>query len=217
MKAVVFDMDGVLFDTERLCKDCWCETAREHNLAGMEEVFPKCIGTNNNDTIRIVLDFYGEDFPYEAFAKEADGKFHDYLYTKGVPEKPGIREILSFLKQKGYLIGLASSSKRASIERNLNMAGILDYFDNITSGDMVEHSKPNPEIYEIACRELGVEPAEAYAIEDSYNGIRSAYAAGMKAIMVPDLIAPDAEMQEKAITIQNSLFEVITYLDLGEQ
>lgn len=212
MKAVIFDMDGVLFDTERLCKDCWCKVADDHGLEGMDIVFPRCIGTNSADTVRIVRDYYGQDFPYDDFAREADGMFRDYVLTKGVPEKQGIREILNYLRQNQYKIGLASSSNRCSVLSNLENAGILKYFDSITSGDMVEHSKPNPEIYLIACRTLGVKPEETYAIEDSYNGIRSAYSAGMMPIMVPDMIMPNEEMQEKALVIKEDLLQVMQYL-----
>jgi len=215
MKAVIFDMDGVLFDTERLCKDCWCEVAAEKGLQGMDEVFPKCIGTNNADTRRIVMDYYGEDFPYEAFSEEASVLFHQYVEQNGMPMKVGVRELLDYLKKENYQIALASSTRRASVEKCLRLAGIEGYFDTLTTGDMVLHSKPEPEIYLIACESLDLAPQECYAIEDSYNGIRSAYSAGMKAIMVPDLIPPDEEMQEKAEVILDTLLDVIQYL--GEQ
>lgn len=215
MKAVVFDMDGVIFDTEKLCYDSWCAVAKEHDIPDMDIVFPKCIGTNSRDTRQIVMDHYGPDFEYDVFSKEADGRFWEYIETKGIPVKKGVKELLEFLKKSGYQIALASSTKRASVEFHLSGVGILEYFQSLTTGDMVTHSKPDPEIYRLACESLGVEPAEAYAIEDSYNGIRSAYAAGMKPIMVPDLIPPNEEMEEKAHVILKDLLEVITYL--GEQ
>ena len=110
--------------------------------------------------------------------------------------KEGVRELLSYLKEAGYKIGLASSSRRESIESHLSRAGISSYFESITSGDMVEHSKPEPDIYRIACASLSVEPENAIAIEDSPNGLKSAYRAGMYPVMVPDMIAPTKETDE---------------------
>lgn len=194
-KAVVFDMDGVLFDTERLCQDSWIEVANRRGLPDMEIIFPKCIGRNANDSRQIVLEAYGADFDYEVFRREASDWFWKYLEENGLPVKEGVRELLNWLKEQGWRIGLASSTRRSSVISHLEQAGIKDFFEEIITGDMVEHSKPLPDIYLLACRKLMVDPAETYAIEDSPNGIRSAYRAGMKPIMVPDLLSPDGEME----------------------
>lgn len=212
MRAVVFDMDGVLFDTEKLCLDSWSHVAKEQGLEGMEEVFEQCIGLNGNDTKSLVLNHYGADFPYETFCAEASEWFRDYIRRKGLPVKPGVKKILPFLQEAGYKIGLASSTKYESVVRHLKVADIIDYFSVIVGGDMIEHSKPKPDIYLLACKKLGVEPESAYAIEDSPNGIRSASAAGMKAIMVPDMLLPDAEMKRLSYVICRDLNEVIQFL-----
>ena len=212
MKAIVFDMDGVLFDTEMVCLEGWKVVAEKNNLPNMEQVFPKCIGLNNNDCQTVLQDAYGEDFDYVDFRKQASVEFWNYIEAKGLPEKPGVHELLEWLRASDYKVGLASSTKRESIMKCLRNAGITDCFEVIISGDMVEHSKPEPDIYLLACKEMGVEPGEAYAIEDSFNGIRSAYAAGMKPIMVPDMLAPDEEMQEKSVAILKNLGEVLEYL-----
>ena len=212
MKAIVFDMDGVLFDTEFVCLEGWKAVAEKNNLPDMEKVFPRCIGLNNTDCQAVLLDAYGVDFDYADFRKQASAEFWGYIESKGLPEKPGVHELLEWLKASDYKVGLASSTKRSSVLNHLEDAGILDYFEVIISGDMVEHSKPEPDIYLLACEKLGVEPGEAYAIEDSFNGIRSAYAAGMKPIMVPDMLAPDAEMQEKSVVILKDLGEVLKFL-----
>lgn len=212
MKAIVFDMDGVLFDTETVCLEGWLAVAEKNNLPGMQEVFPKCIGLNNTDCQAVLMDAYGADFDYAEFRRQASAEFWGYIERKGLPEKPGVHEILEWLKTSGYKVGLASSTKRSSVLSCLENAGITEYFEVIISGDMVEHSKPQPDIYLLACEKLGVEPMEAYAIEDAFNGIRSAYAAGMKPIMVPDMLAPDAEMQEKSVAILKDLGEVLTFL-----
>jgi len=212
MKAIVFDMDGVLFDTEFVCLEGWKIVAGKNNLPDMELVFPRCIGLNNNDCQAVLQDAYGDDFDYADFRKLASVEFWGYIASKGLPEKPGVHELLEWLKKSDYKVGLASSTKRESILKCLGNAGITDYFEVIISGDMVEHSKPEPDIYFLACKELGVDPGEAYAIEDSFNGIRSAYAAGMKPIMVPDMLAPDEEMREKSVVVLKDLLEVLEYL-----
>ncbi|MBO5282021.1 MAG: HAD family phosphatase [Lachnospiraceae bacterium] len=213
MKAIIFDMDGVLFDTERLCMDSWIAVARENGIPDMEAFFPRCIGRNQTDTAALFREFYGESYDYEQFRQQASEKFHEDIVQKGMPVKKGVREILEFLRQRKYRIGLASSSSRPSVEEHLERTGLREYFRSLTTGDMVEHSKPQPDIYRMACESMGVDPQEAMAIEDSPNGIRAAYSAGMIPIMVPDLIEPDQEMQEKSMLICRDLLEVMAFLD----
>lgn len=210
--TVVFDMDGVLFDTERLCQDSWLAIADEDGLPDMDKIFPRCIGLNANDSRQIVMGAYGEDFDYEGFRQRASEWFWDYIEKNGLPLKPGTREILAWLKENGWQIGLASSTRRTTVLNHLEQAGISEYFSVVVTGDMVEHSKPRPDIYLMACKELGIEPAQAYAIEDSPNGIRSAHAAGMTPLMVPDMIAPDEEMVHLSSRIFKDLLEVLNFL-----
>ena len=130
----------------------------------------------------------------------------------GLPLKKGAVELLSWLKEQNALLALASSTKRSLVIQELTDAGLLDYFSVITGGDQISHSKPDPEIYLKACEKLGIDPKEAYAVEDSYNGIRSAFSAGMKPLMVPDLLPPTGEMEEKAHRIFDDLLEVRDFL-----
>lgn len=213
MKSIIFDMDGVLFDTERLCMDSWIAVARENGIPDMETFFPRCIGRNLTDTAAMFREFYGGSYDYERFRQQASGKFHEDIVQKGMPVKKGVREILEFLRQRKYRIGLASSTSRPSVEEHLERTGLREYFQSLTTGDMVEHSKPQPDIYLMACESLGVDPAQTMAIEDSPNGIRAAYSAGMLPVMVPDLIPPDQEMQEKSMLICRDLLEVMRFLD----
>lgn len=210
-KTVVFDMDGVIFDTEALIIRCWKQVAERHGIKGMETVFKQCIGTNSAETRRIVFDHYGEDFAYDTYKVEVSEVFQEKTKDKGIPVKRGARELLSYLKVNGFQIGLASSTKKELLEQELSDAGLLKFFHILIGGDMVRHSKPDPEIYLLACEKLGVIPSETYAIEDSFHGVQSAYDAGMKVIMVPDLLEPDDAMREMAIEIFPSLMGVLGY------
>lgn len=212
MKAVVFDMDGVLFDTEIVCMKAWVAVAEKNGLPGMEEIFPQCIGCNSNDSKRIVLNAYGEDFDYQDFREQASVWFWDDIENNGLPVKPGAGEILDWLKSAGYALGLASSTKSSTVLHHLEQSGFGDYFSVVVTGDMVEHSKPLPDIYLLACRKLGVEPGQAYAVEDSPNGIRSAHAAGMRTLIVPDMIEPDEELRKTGAGVFRNLLEVLEYL-----
>lgn len=212
--AVIFDMDGVIFDSERLCLECWEKLAQEHSFVGMQEAFLKCTGTTMEETRRIMLEYFGESFDYDGFAKQASALFHKAEEEQGLPMKPGVVELLEMLQKKKIPIGLASSTRLQTVERQLKAAGIYDFFQVVVGGDQLKKSKPEPDIYLMACKEIGVLPENAYAIEDSFNGIRSAYHAGMKAIMVPDLVMPDEEMKEKSMLIVKDLLQLKACLSL---
>ncbi len=214
--AVVFDMDGVIFDSERAVMDCWIALAKKYGIEDIETPYLECIGTTNAKTREIMINACGEDFPYDIYAKEASKMFHDKYDGGNLPMKDGVVEILEFLKKSGKRIALATSTRKQVVLQELRDAKILDYFDEIITGDMVEHSKPNPEIFLLACKELGVEPGECYAIEDSYNGIRAAHAGGLKPIMVPDMLPATDEMHELAEMVCDNLQGVIVYLSLSE-
>lgn len=214
-KAVIFDMDGVIFDSERLVLECWKEIAKRENIKDMEEVFRRCIGTNKQKTKEILLEHYGQEFDYDAFRKEASNLFHSRYGNGKLPMKTGVNELLPYLKGQGVRIGLASSTRYEVVHQELKDAGILPYFESLTCGDMVKQSKPEPEIFLKACENLSVDAKEAIAIEDSFNGIRSAYRAGMFPVMVPDMIPPNEEMKQLAGKIFNNLVEVKEWIEQG--
>ncbi|MBR6477935.1 MAG: HAD family phosphatase [Lachnospiraceae bacterium] len=204
-------MDGVLFDTERVCMESWVAVAQKRGMKGMREVFPLCIGRNAADDERIIREHYGSDFDYEGFMKEASGEFWRRIEEDGRPVKKGVRELLTYLKDEDWKVGLASSTKREAVERHLKDAGLSQYFSYVIGGDEIKHSKPEPDIYLTACKKLGTKPEETYAIEDSYNGIKSASRAAMMPIMVPDLLSPNEEMKELSTVILPDLIEVMNY------
>lgn len=212
-RAVVFDMDGLIFDSERLVLICWEKLAGKYHLEGMHEVMLRCIGTTKVKTKEIVLDYYGQDFPYEAHCAEASAMFHEISERDGLPVKKGVRELLNYLREQDIPTALASSTRLAVVTQELQQAGLYQYFREIVGGDQLMRSKPEPDIYLMACERLGVLPERAYAIEDSYNGIRSAYSAGMKPIMVPDLLPPTEEMREKSVVVLDDLLQVKEWLE----
>lgn len=211
-EAVVFDMDGVIFDSERAVMNCWLELAQKYDIKDIEKPYFACVGTTMTRTREIMLETYGEDFPYDEYARESSLMYHEKYDGGKLPMKPGVMELLSYLKEKGKKIALASSTRRETVTNQLRWAGIIDYFDVIICGDMVARSKPAPDIFLKACQELGVSPENTYAIEDSYNGIRAAHAGQLRPIMVPDLLEADDEMRGMAECVCDNLNEVINYL-----
>ena len=212
IKAIVFDMDGVLIDTERILGRAWVEIGKLYQVEDVEQTFHSCLGLNERDTKSCCLKEYGKDFPYDKFRDEASVLFYEIIEKEGLPVKKGVRELLDYLKKEGYGIGLASSSSKKNILYHMEGIKTIEYFDVIISGDMVTHSKPDPEIYQIACQKLGVLPEAAAAIEDSPNGIRSASQAGMKVMMVPDLIKPEPDLNPMLCGVFDSLLEVKDFL-----
>jgi len=208
MKTVIFDMDGVIFDSERAVFQGWQELADKYGFKDLEIPYRKCIGVNAAASRQIFLDFYGEDFPYDAYCKEQSVNYHAKYDNGNLPMKKGVRELLLALKEEGVRTAIASSTRTAVVKHQIEAAGLLEFFDCIIGGDMVEKSKPNPDIFLKAAEGLGGPVGEIYVIEDSYNGIRAAHAAGMLPIMVPDMLPPDEEMKEKAAYIMEDLLTV---------
>ena len=197
MRAVLFDMDGVIFDSERAVLGVWQEIAAAMGLREIEAVFVRCVGVTKTRTREIFLEAYpGLDFT--EFDERVRARFRS-LYSGGrLPLKPGARETLAALKERGIPLALASSTRTQTVRLELEEAGLLPCFDALVGGDMVQHSKPDPEIFLTAASLLHKEPEDCWVIEDSFNGVRAAWAGGTHPIMVPDLLAPDAEMEEKA-------------------
>ncbi|PHU36690.1 hydrolase [Agathobacter ruminis] len=210
--AVVFDMDGVIFDSERAVLECWLELADKYAIPNIMEPYLACTGTTMARTREIMMETYGPDFPYDEYAAEASVMFHERYDGGRLPMKRGVREILEYLKSHGKRIALASSTRRQTVINQLRDAKILDYFDEVVTGDMVERSKPEPDIFLLACEKVGVAPTRAFAIEDSYNGIRAAHSGKLRPIMVPDLRPADAEMKELAEVVLEDLEAVLAYL-----
>ena len=210
----VFDMDGVIFDSERACFECWLEAADMLKVKGMREFYPRIIGTNANQTLRMAREAFDGitgTGTAEELQRLSSEIFHRRYDNGGLPLKKGAEEILGYLRDEGIRTALASSTRTQQVIRELTNAGLIDYFDSVTGGDSVTVSKPDPQIYLIACEKLGSLPGDTFAIEDSFNGIRSAHRAGMRPLMVPDMIPPDDEMLSLCEGIFGDLTEVLGY------
>lgn len=206
--AVIFDMDGVIFDSEKLVTECWVEIADKYNIPDIEEACRDCVGINAVATREKMKLRYGQDFPYDEYKAEMSALYHSRYDNGRLPMKAGIQEFLIFLKENGILTAVASSTRTEVVTQEIKDAGLLPYFDVLICGDMVARSKPAPDIFLKAAEELQVEPARCYVIEDSYNGIRAAYSAGMRPLMVPDMLPPNEEMEKLSEMILPSLLEV---------
>lgn len=210
--TLIFDMDGVILDTEQLVRRCWHEIAPRYGLENIDEVFLSTVGTTRVRTCEILRETYGADFPAEEFNRAASRQYHAIDDLEGVPVKPGARELITWAKNTGYSVGLASSTRQAIVEEELRQKELLPYFDFVLGGDRIARSKPFPDIYETAYRSMQADPASTFAIEDSYNGIRSAHAAGLQPIMVPDLLPPTEEMLQLSAHIFPDLTAFHQYL-----
>ena len=209
--AVLFDLDGVIFDSERAVLAVWRELAEELGLEEIEPVFRRCVGTNKTRTEEIFREaFPGLDFP--RFDAAARRRFRERWGGGRLPVKTGAREILQALRRRGIPLALASSTDSGVVRQELDEAGLLDFFDAVVGGDQVSRSKPDPEIFLRAAERLGAEPEACFVVEDSFNGIRAALAAGMRPLMVPDLLPPDGEMARLAEAILPDLAAAERYL-----
>ena len=195
MRAVIFDMDGLMFDTERVFVKAWDYAGEKLGLGPTGHMVFKTMGMNTEGCQRVWRENY-PNIDMDALWRYTR-EFVDNYYTQNkIAPKPGLYELLSYLKDKGYRLAVASSTMREKVEKHLLEADVRQYFDVVIGGDMVERSKPEPDIYLRAASELGVSPDECYALEDSRNGLHSAHNAGCHVIHVPDLWQPDDEVKQ---------------------
>lgn len=210
--GIIFDMDGVIFDSERLGLQSWLEVGGRHGLEGVEENARKCIGRSTKDSMEILEAAYGDRVSISRLYKEAQLAFSELMEKNGMPLKKGAVTLLKWLRENNVKTALASSTSVMTVRKELEEAGLLEYFSVIVGGDMIERSKPQPDIYLLACDRLGVRPKKTFAVEDSYNGILAAYRAGMLPLLVPDLIEPNSEMLEMSACRFNDLEEALDWL-----
>lgn len=212
IKAVIFDMDGLMIDSERVTFEEYQKVLKEMNLAMTEDFYKSLLGKPIRDIYQRFYDVYGNDFPI----KEVIEKVHKYMaerfQNEGVPIKKGLIELLEFLKNHQYKTIVATSSHRHRVDEILSLAHITHYFDDSICGDEVIKGKPNPEVFIKSCQKLGVSHTEAIVLEDSEAGIQAAFSAQIPVICIPDMKYPSLEYKEKTAAILDSLDEVIDFL-----
>ena len=214
--AVIFDMDGVIFDSERVLFDIWKELSEKYGFRDVEVPYLKGVGVPKAGCKKIMLDFYGPDFPYDRYEQEQSAMYHERYDGGRLPMKKGIRELLEYLKAHEFLTAVASSTREAVVTSQLKAAGLDVFFDAVIGGDRVMPGKPDPEIFLTAAKALDTPPENCIVIEDSHAGITAAYEAGMIPVMVPDLLPADEKMQERAFTVLGDLFMVRDFLKKWE-
>lgn len=213
IRAVIFDMDGLLLDTERLIIDKCHQAAVELGYEVPEHVFVRCIGTDKAQTSRIVAEEMGPDFPVDDLRVRWKKYVADYIADLGVPVKAGVWEWLDELTGCGIPAAVATSTKRYMAEEFLAKAGLLERFVSVTCGDDVTHAKPDPEIFMKASGKLGIPPEECLVFEDSGPGLRASAAAGMRPVLIVDIKEPDEESVTKAFAKYHSLIEALSDMD----
>ena len=207
-KGVIFDMDGLLLDTEQIWQANWHKQAA---LAGVEfpEEFPKYIcGTSGQLMLDVIHRFFPTVDAVQFMTDTKAGVKYDLQHGE-IPEKPGLHEILAFFKEAGCKIAVASSSDKDQIRHNLEKSGVIQYFDVIVSGQQAEHGKPAPDIFLMAAAELGLANEDCYVFEDAINGVKAGIASGSATIMIPDVMAPTEECRTGCVGIYDSLLSAM--------
>ena len=213
LKAVIFDVDGTLLDTERIYMRAWKDAAAELGYEITDELLRKTRAINVKDAARIFETEIGNGFSYEKTRTIRVRIAEEIIKRESPILKPGVTELLTFLKEKGIRLSVASSTHLKGIKEHLSESGILEPFEVVVGGDMVTRGKPNPDIFLKAAELLGLAPEECIVVEDSPAGIRAAFSAGMKAVLVPDQAAITQEIIDMSDAVLESLLDMPRYVE----
>lgn len=212
VKAVIFDMDGLMFDSESMWLSTWKPAFEKHGIELKPEIIEKAPGSSRRLMTQLAIRLYGNKPEVLEAVNDHYALAHDLFLSKPVPKKEGLDELLEYLKMNHIPCAVASSSAREIVDANLMHAGIEDRFMAIVTGDEDLPSKPAPDIFLEAASRLGSKPNESLVLEDSENGIRAAAAGGFKSIWVPDVIDISDEAKELASNTCESLLDVCDWL-----
>ena len=212
IQAVIFDMDGTLIDTEKYYRRFWRKALEEFGYTVTEEQILSLRSLGRPYAPERLKEWFGEDFDYVAVRERRKELMEEQLQKDGIELKPGAISLLQELNHRGILSAIATATDLERTHRYLRQVGLMNYFDRVISATQVELGKPAPDIYLYACEQLGLRPEECIAVEDSPNGVLSAYRAGCKVIMVPDQTPPDQETKEYLFACVDTLEDVKKYI-----
>lgn len=207
--AVIFDMDGLMLDTERPMVAAWQQAAVEMGRELSGEVLFRTVGVDEETTRRIIVESYGQDFPYNAVREDLERVYIENVKKNGIPLRPGLLALLEHLNGLGMPIVVATSSTRDITLWKLEMAGIKDHFPLLVCGDEIRRGKPAPDIFLKAAELLGRGPAECLGFEDSPAGLRALEAAGIRSVFIRDMVEPPPEVLAAVWLRLNSLDEAV--------
>lgn len=216
IRGVIFDMDGTMFDTERMWAEFWEPALAELGMEYREGLAEAERGTSGEASLSILRQYYGPDCDAEAVIRSLNEKADAAFAAAPVPKKPGLDPLMDWLDSQGIPMAVASSTWMAGVRRNLDGWGMAGRFRALLTGDQVLRSKPDPEIFLRAARALGLEPAECLVLEDSCNGVRAGAAGGFVTVLVPDMVPADEEMRSLCTLECESLNQVLEKLQAGE-
>lgn len=208
-KLAVFDMDGLLFDTERVLMEANAKVMKAHGYEQKFSDYQRTMGTAGATYSRMIHEIYGQDYPLETVSAESRRGERDWLNEHGVPVKPGIPELLRLLAAHGVPCCMATSTRREEALKTLEDSGLAPCFSFIVAGDEVVRSKPDPEVHFKVCQKAGVSPADALVFEDSENGVRAAHNAGVPVVCIPDLVQPSEDIVKQAAAVVPSAWEAM--------
>ena len=214
IQAVLFDMDGTVFDTEVIYRRCWFRAAKDVGFDEDIDLFlQRVCGLNQADMTAFVYRTYGADAPFEVLWGRWLECIDEEMACGILPLKADVPDILFAFKERGIKIALVTSSGQKTVARYLQMSGLEGVFDAIVTGNQVTHGKPHPECFLTAAKELGISPAHCAVVEDSPNGIKAAHAAGMYTVMVPDLHPCTQELRSLLWHLCDTLTDLLPLVD----
>lgn len=211
-KAAIFDMDGLLLDTEQVCMTAFQQTCTEMDIPFKQDIYLSIIGRNQAGIKPIIENGYGDLLDYSVFHPRWMQRYLAVVEHQAIPVKSGIIALLEWLQSQNIPMVVATSTHNVLAHKKLQLAGLAHYFSHITSGDEVINGKPAPEIYLLAAQRLHISPEQCLAFEDSNNGVKSAIAANMTVLQIIDLVEPDTDTRALGHHIFNTMDEALTFL-----
>lgn len=212
IQTVIFDMDGTLIDTEKYYRVFWPKALATFGYTMTDEQALSMRSLGRPFAPVRLKEMFGEELDYYAVRNLRKDMMEEHLDRVGLELKPGVLECLQTLREKGVTIAIATATDMERTEKYLAKLGIREYFDRLISATMVKEGKPSPDIYLYACEQLGEKPENCIAVEDSPNGVLSAYRAGCKVVLVPDQTPADAEIGQYLYACIQRIDEVVNYL-----